>query len=48
MVAGLLSTFGFAVLQPILEKHTIVRDTCGVHNLHGMPVCEPFYHDISD
>eukprot|EP00698_Gefionella_okellyi_P010826 TRINITY_DN2840_c0_g1_i1.p2 TRINITY_DN2840_c0_g1~~TRINITY_DN2840_c0_g1_i1.p2 ORF type:complete len:260 (+),score=58.07 TRINITY_DN2840_c0_g1_i1:839-1618(+) len=37
MVASLVSVFGFTVLQPYLETHTRIRDTCGVHNLHGMP-----------
>eukprot|EP00698_Gefionella_okellyi_P017441 TRINITY_DN509_c0_g1_i1.p1 TRINITY_DN509_c0_g1~~TRINITY_DN509_c0_g1_i1.p1 ORF type:complete len:517 (-),score=81.74 TRINITY_DN509_c0_g1_i1:855-2297(-) len=37
MAAALVSTLGFAFVQPFLEKHTRIRDTCGVHNLHGMP-----------
>jgi ammonium transporter Rh len=35
--AGLLCTFGFVVLQGKLEKKFGLVDTCGVHNLHGMP-----------
>jgi ammonium transporter Rh len=35
--AGLLCTFGFVVLQGVLEKKIGLVDTCGVHNLHGMP-----------
>jgi len=35
-VAGALSTFGFAKVKPLLEKHGL-HDTCGIHNLHGMP-----------
>lgn len=36
-VAGMLSTFGFAVIQPWLDRRLGLKDTCGVHNLHGMP-----------
>ena len=37
IVAGVLSTFGFAVLQSKVEKLLGGIDTCGVMNLHGMP-----------
>jgi len=37
VLAGLLSTFGFAVIQPRLQKSLTVVDTCGVSNLHGFP-----------
>jgi len=37
VLAGALSTFGFAVLQPKIEAILKGRDTCGVMNLHGMP-----------
>ena len=37
ILAGVLSTFGFAVLQPKVEKLLRGIDTCGVMNLHGMP-----------
>merc|ERR1719440_1664072 len=35
-VAGLWSTFGYVIISPLLEKIHI-HDTCGIHNLHGMP-----------
>ena len=35
--AGVLSTFGFAVLQSKIENVLKGIDTCGVMNLHGMP-----------
>jgi len=37
ILAGALSTFGFAVLQSRIEKVIKGIDTCGVMNLHGMP-----------
>lgn len=37
MCAGLLSSWGFAYFSDILEENIGLRDTCGVHNLHGMP-----------
>ncbi len=36
-VAGLASTFGFAVVQDRLQKGLRLVDTCGVSNLHGIP-----------
>mmetsp|Transcript_7531 Transcript_7531/g.22026 ORF Transcript_7531/g.22026 Transcript_7531/m.22026 type:complete len:402 (+) Transcript_7531:337-1542(+) len=35
--AGILSCVGFAKLGPFMERKLGVRDTCGVHSLHGMP-----------
>ena len=37
ILAGALSTFGFAVLQSKIEALLNGIDTCGVMNLHGMP-----------
>jgi ammonium transporter Rh len=37
ILAGVLSTFGFAVIQPRIEKVFRMIDTCGVTNLHGWP-----------
>jgi ammonium transporter Rh len=37
ILAGTLSTFGFAWIQPRIEKAFRMIDTCGVTNLHGWP-----------
>ena len=37
VLAGALSTFGFAVLQSKQAKIMQLVDTCGVTNLHGLP-----------
>ena len=37
ILAGALSTFGFAVIQPRLQRLLKAVDTCGVTNLHGWP-----------
>ncbi len=36
-IAGTLSVIGFAIIQPRVQKALKGIDTCGVHNLHGMP-----------
>lgn len=36
-VAGIISTVGFKYLSPILASNLGIQDTCGVHNLHGLP-----------
>ncbi|KAK3912537.1 Ammonium transporter Rh type B-A [Frankliniella fusca] len=36
-LAGALSVLGYAFLQPVILNRLKVHDTCGVHNLHGMP-----------
>jgi len=36
-IAGAVSTFGFAVLSEKLWHKFHLHDTCGVHNLHGIP-----------
>ncbi|GBE29784.1 ammonia channel precursor [bacterium BMS3Bbin04] len=37
ILAGALSTFGFAVIQSRLQNGLKLVDTCGVSNLHGLP-----------
>lgn len=36
-VAGTISSFGYAYLSKFLQRTIYLHDTCGVHNLHGMP-----------
>jgi ammonium transporter Rh len=35
--AGALCVIGYVVVQPKLQNMLRIVDTCGVHNLHGMP-----------
>jgi ammonium transporter Rh len=37
LVAGAVCVIGYAVVQPKLQRVLGIVDTCGVHNLHGMP-----------
>ncbi|KAJ3441581.1 rh50 [Anaeramoeba flamelloides] len=37
LLAGLLSTIGFNYITPFLTDKSNLQDTCGVHNLHGIP-----------
>jgi ammonium transporter Rh len=37
LAAGTLCVVGYSVIQPRLDKSLKIVDTCGVHNLHGMP-----------
>lgn len=37
LLAGTLCVVGYTVIQPKLLSRFKILDTCGVHNLHGMP-----------
>ncbi|EGG20382.1 Rh-like protein/ammonium transporter [Cavenderia fasciculata] len=36
-IAGTISVLGYVFLTPLLQKRLNIQDTCGIHNLHGMP-----------
>ncbi|XP_057555509.1 ammonium transporter Rh type A [Hippopotamus amphibius kiboko] len=36
-IAGMVSVLGFKFLTPLFTTKLRIHDTCGVHNLHGLP-----------
>jgi len=36
-IAGIISAIGFLKIGPFLQEKIALHDTCGVHNLHGIP-----------
>ena len=37
IIAGCVSVLGYKYVQPFVTKQFRIHDTCGVHNLHGLP-----------
>ncbi|XP_053661343.1 ammonium transporter Rh type A [Anopheles marshallii] len=37
VIAGVISVLGYRYLTPAILSNLRIADTCGVHNLHGMP-----------
>lgn len=37
ILSGVVSVFGYRYLSSILREKLRLHDTCGIHNLHGMP-----------
>jgi ammonium transporter Rh len=37
IAAGALSVVGYAIIAPKFQNFIKGTDTCGIHNLHGMP-----------
>ncbi|KAL7980124.1 hypothetical protein Chor_001392 [Crotalus horridus] len=36
-ICGIVTTIGYVYVTPFLDAKLHIQDTCGVHNLHGMP-----------
>ncbi|KAL1771644.1 ammonium transporter Rh type A [Sigmodon hispidus] len=36
-ISGIISVLGYKFLHPLLANKLKIKDTCGVHNLHGLP-----------
>ncbi|XP_050840691.1 ammonium transporter Rh type B isoform X1 [Serinus canaria] len=36
-LVGLISSLGFRFFTPVLHSRLKIQDTCGVHNIHGLP-----------
>ncbi|KAG8145116.1 hypothetical protein E2320_013481, partial [Naja naja] len=50
-ICGIVTTTGYVYITPFLDAKLHIQDTCGVHNLHGMPggiLKLPFFGDPTD